>query len=312
MKHTSYQSLLKDNISVVNKALLNIENQLVYDKELDLSTNILEKSKISEKYIEVSISIQTKEINSMIEMIFSDRVALAVEYFMLMGTIEYDTSLIVTDSTVDALQEYVQMILNNTKSEIINVFGENINFKILELKSITSLIDLELEEFKYYNSYLIEHELNEIEIREEVFILYDMSSAELFRDRQDLEENITAKPDTNKLNFNADNVIIEIEDCDNNKKIYREELDNLKLLLGVELKLSVRIGKKTMLLKDIVNIDIGTTIELDQLAKEPLDILINEVKIAEGEIIVVNGKFGVQITKISTKVERLSKLRYKV
>jgi len=309
----SYQSILKRNIETVNKSILNISTPFDYEKKLDYSTNLLEKPLDNEKFVEVVISVKTDEIFSKINFIISDKVAIAIEYFMLMGTIEYNPdNLIVTEATVDALQEYVQMILDATKADFKNSLEVDVNFKILELKLINSIIDLELTEFKYFNSYHINNTLNELSIDEEVYILYDISTAELFREKKEEKSIINSTKEEAHSDFNVDNVIINIEDCENNKKIYRDELDNLKLLLGVELKLSVRIGSKIMLLKDIVNIDIGTTIELDQLAKEPLDILINEVKIAEGEIIIINGKFGVQISKISTKVERLSKLRYKV
>ena len=64
--------------------------------------------------------------------------------------------------------------------------------------------------------------------------------------------------------------------------IDNEELKNLKLLLDVKLNLRVRIGSKKMLLKDVLNMDIGSIVELNQLANEPLEVLIDDKKIAEG------------------------------
>lgn len=72
---------------------------------------------------------------------------------------------------------------------------------------------------------------------------------------------------------------------------------NLELLYNVRLKLSVRLGTKIVLLKDILRWDVGEIIELEQMVNEPLEILINGVKIGEGEAVIVEGKFGLKIKK---------------
>lgn len=74
--------------------------------------------------------------------------------------------------------------------------------------------------------------------------------------------------------------------------------DNLKMIMDVKLNLKVRIGQKTMLLKDVLAMDIGSVVELNQLAKDPLDVLIDDKVIAQGEVVVVDGNFGVRITKL--------------
>jgi len=90
--------------------------------------------------------------------------------------------------------------------------------------------------------------------------------------------------------------------------IDNEELQNLKLLLDVKLNLRVRIGSKKMLLKDVLNMDIGSIVELNQLANEPLEVLIDDKKIAEGEVVIVDGNFGIQITSIGSKKDRMNAL----
>ncbi|AJC84110.1 flagellar motor switch protein FliY [Campylobacter peloridis] len=88
-----------------------------------------------------------------------------------------------------------------------------------------------------------------------------------------------------------------------------EELKNIGLIMDVRLPIRVRIGSKKMLLKDVLTMDIGSVIELDQLANDPLEILIGDKKIAYGEVVIVDGNFGVQITEIGSKKERLEQLR---
>ncbi|MBD3797299.1 MAG: flagellar motor switch protein FliY [Campylobacterales bacterium] len=92
-------------------------------------------------------------------------------------------------------------------------------------------------------------------------------------------------------------------------KLSEEEMNNISLILDVKLPVKVRIGKKRMLLKDVLNMDIGSVIELNQLANDPLEILVDNHVIAEGEVVIVDGNFGVQVTSIGTKKERLNKLK---
>ena len=88
-----------------------------------------------------------------------------------------------------------------------------------------------------------------------------------------------------------------------------EEVKNLEMLMDVKLQVRVRIGSKTMLLKDVISMDIGSIVELNQLANEPLDILIDDKKIGEGEVVIVDGNFGIQITSIGSKADRLRSLK---
>lgn len=83
---------------------------------------------------------------------------------------------------------------------------------------------------------------------------------------------------------------------------------NLELLYDVKLKLSVRLGTKIVLLKDILKWDVGEIIELEQMVNEPLEVLINGVKIGEGEAVIVEGKFGLKIKKIGNEDLRLSQI----
>lgn len=87
------------------------------------------------------------------------------------------------------------------------------------------------------------------------------------------------------------------------------EMKNISLIMDVKLPVRVRIGKKKMLLKDVLNMDIGSVIELNQLANDPLDILVDDHLIAQGEVVIVDGNFGIQITTIGTKKDRLNKLK---
>jgi flagellar motor switch protein FliN/FliY len=117
------------------------------------------------------------------------------------------------------------------------------------------------------------------------------------------DEKIYSLISGKELNKNEDNE----KEIKENKEV--AEIKNLEMLLDVKLQLRVRIGTKVMLLKDVVSMDIGSIIELNQLANEPLEILIDDKKIGEGEVVIVDGNFGIQITSIGTKEERLNTLK---
>lgn len=74
--------------------------------------------------------------------------------------------------------------------------------------------------------------------------------------------------------------------------------NNLELLLNVDMKLTVELGRTKMSIKDILNIGEGAVIELDKLHGEPVDILVNDKVIARGEVVVVNEDFGIRVTEI--------------
>ncbi len=83
----------------------------------------------------------------------------------------------------------------------------------------------------------------------------------------------------------------------------------LELLLDVPLDLSVELGRTRMTIQDLLGLGPGSVVELDKIAGEPLDILVNGRLVARGEAVVVNDKFGVRITDIVSPSERIARLR---
>ncbi|MEE9466667.1 MAG: flagellar motor switch protein FliN [Candidatus Neomarinimicrobiota bacterium] len=82
----------------------------------------------------------------------------------------------------------------------------------------------------------------------------------------------------------------------------------IDLLLDVELDVSVELGRKVMLVEEILRLGKGSVVELDKLAGEPVDILINGKKLAEGEVVVVEDHFGVRLTHLLDPEERIKSL----
>jgi flagellar motor switch protein FliN len=84
---------------------------------------------------------------------------------------------------------------------------------------------------------------------------------------------------------------------------------DIDFLLNVPLKLTVEVGRTALLIKDLLNVNLGSVIELRKKVGSPLHVLINEKLVAKGEIVVQNEKFGIKITEIIEESERLIKLQ---
>jgi flagellar motor switch protein FliN/FliY len=83
---------------------------------------------------------------------------------------------------------------------------------------------------------------------------------------------------------------------------------DLDLVLDIPVQLTVELGRTKIPIKHILQLAQGSVIELDGLAGEPMDVLVNGYLIAQGEVVVVNDKFGIRLTDIITPSERLRKL----
>jgi flagellar motor switch protein FliN/FliY len=87
-----------------------------------------------------------------------------------------------------------------------------------------------------------------------------------------------------------------------------QEAGNIGLIMDVYMEMTVELGRTKKLIKEILNMGEGTIIELDKLAGEPVDILVNHKLIAKGEVVVIDENFGVRVTEIVSPAERMSDL----
>jgi flagellar motor switch protein FliN/FliY len=84
---------------------------------------------------------------------------------------------------------------------------------------------------------------------------------------------------------------------------------NLDLILDIPLRVTVELGRTKMVVSDLLNLGQGSVIELNKLAGEPMEILVNDKLVARGEAVVVNEKFGVRLTDIISPTERVEQLK---
>ena len=88
-----------------------------------------------------------------------------------------------------------------------------------------------------------------------------------------------------------------------------EENNNLDLILDIPLRVTVELGRSKMVVSELLNLGQGSVIELNKLAGEPMEILVNDKLVARGEAVVVNEKFGVRLTDIISPKERVEQLK---
>lgn len=88
------------------------------------------------------------------------------------------------------------------------------------------------------------------------------------------------------------------------QEIVKEPVQNMDRLLDVEVKVTVRFGKAEVPLREIVGFGIGSMIELNRTVEEPVELLINNYPFARGEVVVVDGYYGVRISEINTDDDR--------
>ena len=87
------------------------------------------------------------------------------------------------------------------------------------------------------------------------------------------------------------------------------KVQNLDFILDIPLKVTVELGRTQVIVKDLLQLGQGSVLELDKLAGEPLEILVNGKLVAKGEVVVVNEKFGIRLTDIISPIERIETLK---
>ncbi|SEA49430.1 flagellar motor switch protein FliN [Alkalimonas amylolytica] len=87
--------------------------------------------------------------------------------------------------------------------------------------------------------------------------------------------------------------------------------DKLKLdtILDIPVTISMEVGRSKISIRNLLQLNQGSVVELERVAGEPLDVLVNGTLIAHGEVVVVNDKFGIRLTDVISQIERIKKLR---
>ncbi|OXY83246.1 flagellar motor switch protein FliN [Oceanimonas doudoroffii] len=103
----------------------------------------------------------------------------------------------------------------------------------------------------------------------------------------------------------------ELDDFSNDGQapITQEERRKLDTILDIPVTISMEVGRSQISIRNLLQLNQGSVVELDRLAGEPLDVMVNGTLIAHGEVVVVNDKFGIRLTDVISQTERIKKLK---
>jgi len=198
------------------------------------------------------------------------------------------------DDDLDATKEILSNILGSLSTALSGQKSmPNLSFNVNDIRYIEATGDVDFDGF----SKLFVYNMGIQSTTDNIAFGID-STLESALSGEDLEE-VVPEPSAPQ---NFESVAPQVN-------LTNEEMKNIELIKDVKLPIRVRIGSKRMLLKDVLSMDIGSVIELDQLANDPLEILVGDKIIAQGEVVIIDGNFGVQISEIGSRRERLEKLR---
>ncbi len=120
-------------------------------------------------------------------------------------------------------------------------------------------------------------------------------------ERQEFSDSIDNLDQNLKIEAN----IADFEDLDESNIRDKNSSEKLDFLKDLQLSVYIELGRTQMQIKDILELERGYVIELDKLASEPVDIFVNNKKIAEGEVVVIDKHFGIRITSLNEASNRL-------
>jgi flagellar motor switch protein FliN len=94
-----------------------------------------------------------------------------------------------------------------------------------------------------------------------------------------------------------------------NLPMARDDDRNLEMILDIPVTIAMEIGRTKISIRNLLQLNQGSVVELDRLAGEPMDVLVNGTLVAHGEVVVVNEKFGIRLTDVVSPAERVKKLK---
>lgn len=285
---SNFSELLIENFKVsletiINKTVtLESSEVAIYDNEEVLSN--------FENHIFVMISESSNELNGGILFEKSHITALTDLMMMGDGTGKDD----IEDDDKDAIKELVTQLVSSLNVPFNEKFDATVSFSVdaVEIAENNLLDVFSADQFFSINSEIV----------------FDDSK---FPFRFFIEESFTFLLGDDNSD-DADNFAQDFtfpDDDEPSVSSSSSENSNIDILLDVDIPVSVKIGSTRMFLKDIIALGPGNIVELEEYADEPVELTINDKVIARGEVVIVDGYFGLRIKEIVSRAERIQKLK---
>jgi len=286
--------LASDLSNILKSELANTLEQLLSKKTKVDSVEKFKNDTNLTQLIECNVKLDMKGLSSRIHFYIPAVSATKFEYLMLGGMGELKET--IDDETTDAINEIVSNICGSF-STLVNAQGlSDVGSIKSEIKSTIKVENsvLSAKDDAYEFTISLDDEKYKLMVVFDKLLLPYFSAITGIYQEEPKVQVVPSAPVSNNTGSSNSSVT--------------PTSKNLELLYNVKLKLSVRLGTKIVLLKDILRWDVGEIIELEQMVNEPLEILINGVKIGEGEAVIVEGKFGLKIKRIINEDFQIDKI----
>ncbi|MDN5062170.1 FliM/FliN family flagellar motor switch protein [Aliarcobacter butzleri] len=286
--------MASDLSNILKSELANTLEQLLSKKTKVDSVEKFKNDTNLTQLIECNVKLDMKGLSSRIHFYIPAVSATKFEYLMLGGMGELKET--IDDETTDAINEIVSNICGSF-STLVNAQGlSDVGSIKSEIKSTikveNSVLSAKDDAYEFTIS-LDDEKYKLMVVFDKLLLPYFSAITGIYQE----EPKVQVVPSAPVLNNTG-----------SSNSSVTPTSKNLELLYNVKLKLSVRLGTKIVLLKDILRWDVGEIIELEQMVNEPLEILINGVKIGEGEAVIVEGKFGLKIKRIINEDFQIDKI----
>ena len=287
--------MASDLSNILKSELANTLEQLLSKKTKVDSVEKFKNDTNLTQLIECNVKLDMKGLSSRIHFYIPAVSATKFEYLMLGGMGELKET--IDDETTDAINEIVSNICGSF-STLVNAQGlSDVGSIKSEIKSTikveNSVLSAKDDAYEFTIS-LDDEKYRLMVVFDKLLLPYFSAITGIYQEEPKVQVTPSAPVSNNTGSSNNSSVT--------------PTSKNLELLYNVKLKLSVRLGTKIVLLKDILRWDVGEIIELEQMVNEPLEILINGVKIGEGEAVIVEGKFGLKIKRIINEDFQIDKI----
>ena len=299
--------MASDISNILKSELTNTLEQLLSQTASIDSVKQLDISEVdSSQCVQIEVKFSFQGINSSWNFYIPTSSATKFEYLMLGGT--GDLKEHIDDEIADAVNEIVSNICGSISTSV-NAQGfqdiSSLKHEIVSSKIIETSSELEVNDKSYEFLVDLNSEKSQVIITfDDIIIpfLSEISGGSALEVSPSEPASAITEPSAKPASGSS------VSTSGIDSLLSEASSKNLKLLFDVKLKLSVRLGTKTFLLKDILKWDIGEIIELEQMVNEPLDILVNGNKIGEGEAVIVEGKFGLKVKNIGNNIASLGNI----
>ncbi|BAK71479.1 FliM/FliN family flagellar motor switch protein [Aliarcobacter butzleri] len=286
--------MASDLSNILKSELANTLEQLLSKKTKVDSVEKFKNDTNLTQLIECNVKLDMKGLSSRIHFYIPAVSATKFEYLMLGGMGELKET--IDDETTDAINEIVSNICGSF-STLVNAQGlSDVGSIKSEIKSTikveNSVLSAKDDAYEFTIS-LDDEKYKLMVVFDKLLLPYFSAITGIYQEEPKVQVTPSVPVSNNTGTSNSS---------------VTPTSKNLELLYNVKLKLSVRLGTKIVLLKDILRWDVGEIIELEQMVNEPLEILINGVKIGEGEAVIVEGKFGLKIKRIINEDFQIDKI----